>query len=632
MGIVKLFNQINLVRFSLLIDLLHLVHLGLGAFNLLERGKVGVVLLITFGDGETELDHAVDAAGELSGLLEVETGGEEGGVEKQPDEILDGLVGLVSITLGLELSHDRVLGVDLHGLLGNHVAGHGGIAKGLGLHDTLHVGGPAELGGDEGARRLGETSGDLDLLDLLAKDFLDEGAETFEVSLELLGLLLLLLVIEVETFLGDGLELLAIVLLDLLDGVLIDGVDEVKDLEALLLETFEEGGRGNSGDGLTGDVVDVFLALLHAVAVLLEGDGLLTGLGGLVTEKIGNLVAVGGVLVDTELEVLAELLVELGVVLLVLGDLVEELEALLDEILLDDAQDLVLLESLTGDVQGKILRVDDTLDEGEPLGDDVLAVIHDEDTADVQLDVVALLLAFEHVEGSTAGGEKERLELELTFNGEVLDGKVVFPVVGDGLVEGTVLLGGDVIGLAHPEGLLLVELLPLVRDLLDLLGLLFLLLLGVLIDLLDLGFITLFLLFLLLFGIGVGDLLLGGLLDVELDGETNELGMLLDEILEAALLEVLGLILLQVKDDLGTALDLTVGLLLILGDGERTTGGGLPDELLVLNVAGNNGDLVGDEVSGIETDTEPVLRNSQKQNDETIVKWNGQKHCSCWKI
>jgi hypothetical protein len=63
-----------------------------------------------------------------------------------------------------------------------------------------------------------------------------------------------------------------------------------------------------------------------------------------------------------------------------------------------------------------------------------------------------------------------------------------------------------------------------------------------------------------------------------------------------------------VKDDLGTALDLTVGELLILGDGERTTGGGLPDVLLVLNVAGNNGDLVGDEVGGVETDTEPVLQ------------------------
>ena len=75
--------------------------------------------------------------------------------------------------------------------------------------------------------------------------------------------------------------------------------------------------------------------------------------------------------------------------------------ALLDDVLTDDLQDLVLLEGLTRDVEGKILGVDDTLDEVEVLGDEVLAVVHDEDAADVELDVVALLLGLEEVEGST---------------------------------------------------------------------------------------------------------------------------------------------------------------------------------------------------------------------------------------
>jgi hypothetical protein len=105
--------------------------------------------------------------------------------------------------------------------------------------------------------------------------------------------------------------------------------------------------------------------------------------------------------VDTELQVLAERLVELGKVVLVLGDLAEDVHALLDDVLPDDLQDLVLLERLTGDVQGKILRVDDALDEVEVLGDEVLAVVHDEDAADVELDVVALLLGLEEVEGGT---------------------------------------------------------------------------------------------------------------------------------------------------------------------------------------------------------------------------------------
>jgi hypothetical protein len=52
-------------------------------------------------------------------------------------------------------------------------------------------------------------------------------------------------------------------------------------------------------------------------------------------------------------------------------------------------------------LRGQILRVDDTLDEVEVLGDEVLTVVHDEDTADVKLDVVALLLGLEEIEGST---------------------------------------------------------------------------------------------------------------------------------------------------------------------------------------------------------------------------------------
>jgi hypothetical protein len=47
----------------------------------------------------------------------------------------------------------------------------------------------------------------------------------------------------------------------------------------------------------------------------------------------------------------------------------------------------------------------------------------------------------------------------LTFDGEALDGKVIFPVTGKTLVEGAVLLRSDVRGIARPNGLRLVELL-----------------------------------------------------------------------------------------------------------------------------------------------------------------------------
>ena len=220
----------------------------------------------------------------------------------------------------------------------------------------------------------------------------------------------------------------------------------------------------------------------------LQRGGLLGGLGGEEAEELGELAAVLSVLVDTELDVLAERLVELVEVVLVLRNLGDEVHALLDEVLADDLENLVLLQRLTRDVERQILGVDDTLDEVEVLGDEVLAVVHDEDAADVELDVVALLLGLEEVEGCALGDVEDGLELELTLDGEVLDGKVLLPVVGQALVEGGVLLGGDLGGVARPDGLGLVELLVLDGLLLDLLGL-FLLLLLLVLNLFDLRLI-----------------------------------------------------------------------------------------------------------------------------------------------
>jgi hypothetical protein len=62
---------------------------------------------------------------------------------------------------------------------------------------------------------------------------------------------------------------------------------------------------------------------------------------------------------------------------------------------------------------------------------------------------------------SPLGNVDDSLELELTLDREVLDGKVVLPVVGERLVERRVLLGGDVLRVSGPKGLSLVELLVL---------------------------------------------------------------------------------------------------------------------------------------------------------------------------
>jgi hypothetical protein len=91
----------------------------------------------------------------------------------------------------------------------------------------------------------------------------------------------------------------------------------------------------------------------------------------------------------------------LAEVILVLSDLRKDFHAFLDDVLADDLQDLVLLQRFTRNVEWEILRIDNTLDEVEVLWDKILAVVHDEDTADIELDIVPLLLGLEEVKGST---------------------------------------------------------------------------------------------------------------------------------------------------------------------------------------------------------------------------------------
>jgi len=128
---------------------------------------------------------------------------------------------------------------------------------------------------------------------------------------------------------------------------------------------------------------------------------LIKRLGGVETEIFREFAAVLCILMDTELNVLAKGLPELVIIVFVLSDLTNKVECLLDKILANDLQNLILLKSLTGNVEWKILRINDTLDKVKVLGDELLAVVHDEDTADIELDVVTLLLLFEEIERST---------------------------------------------------------------------------------------------------------------------------------------------------------------------------------------------------------------------------------------
>merc|ERR1712046_570259 len=128
-----------------------------------------------------------------------------------------------------------------------------------------HVGGPAVLASNQAAGGGSQTVCDHNLLRLVAEHLLNQLAEVLARSLLLLELLLLVLgLLEVETLLGDSDKLLAIVLLELLHSVLIDGVRQVQHLVATLLELLNEWSGLHCLLGLTSNVVDILLLLLHA--------------------------------------------------------------------------------------------------------------------------------------------------------------------------------------------------------------------------------------------------------------------------------------------------------------------------------------------------------------------------------
>ncbi len=166
----------------------------------------------------------------------------------------------------------------------------------------------------------------------------------------------------------------------------------------------------------------------HTGDVVSQRSGLLCGFGGVEPKKLGEGLTILRVLVDAKLDVLAECCVEFVELLTILGDLVEELKGLLDDVLLDDLHDLVLLEGFTRQVQREIFGVDNTLDEAEPFWDEICGIIGDEDASDIELDVVLGLLCLEQIKRCTLWHEEDGAELKLTLNGEMLNGQVVFPV------------------------------------------------------------------------------------------------------------------------------------------------------------------------------------------------------------
>ena len=129
------------------IHLLHLRRLICGPLHLLQQKKVVVITrtFILIIDAKSELGHTVNASRKLRWLVQVEERGEKRRIEKEPDQILHCLVRIVCRRLFLQLRHDGVRWIDLHGFFGHHVGCHRVVAQHLCFHYALHIGRPSPL-------------------------------------------------------------------------------------------------------------------------------------------------------------------------------------------------------------------------------------------------------------------------------------------------------------------------------------------------------------------------------------------------------------------------------------------------------------------------------------------------------
>jgi len=451
--------------------------------------------------------------------------------------------------------------------------------------------------GDEDTRRVVNSVTNNNFFDFISKDFFDQFTEGFEFSFTFFEFFLFVFgVFKVESFFGTILEFFSVEFFKLLDNVFIDGVNHIYDFVSSFFEGFEERRVSNGLFRFSGNEIDVFLSFLHSFDIVFEGNEVFSGFSGVISQELTQFFSVGRIFVDSEFKVLGELFVEFFVIFGVFSDFREKFNTFFNDIFFDDLQDFILLEEFSGDVKGEIFGVDNSFNEGETVGDQVFTVIHDENSSDVQFDVILLLFGFEEVEGGSLGDEEQGFEFKLSFDGELFDGEVVFPIVGEGFVEGGVFFLGDGFGFSHPDGfgfILDFEFLGHFFNFLGFFGFFFF----------DFFFFSFFFLsFFFGFFIIIFNFFFGGFFDLELDFEIDEFRVFFDKVFESFFFKIFKIVLFKMKNDhrsSGKSEGVFFG-----GDGKGSSGRRFPFiAFLFFGRSRNDGDFVGDQESGIESNT-----------------------------
>ena len=284
----------------------------------------------------------------------------------------------------------------------------------------------------------------------------------------LLGLFLLLLfflVLEfpkVEVLRGGGDEGLAVERFDVAHQPLVHAVPEEEHFDPLLLQRLEvrrvRGGFVAAGR----NVVDVLLLLGLPGDIVGERHvfGVRTGLCRCEAEELQNFFLVRAVLNRALLQHAAELAPELSVLRLILGELPDHREGALRKRAAEFPGHRAVLKDFARHVKRKVSGVNEPLHEAEVVREELLGVIHDENTLNVELQPVLLLAVIEIPRSGLRDIEEARV-FEVAFNAVIRPGERIIVVVRQMLIELFVLLVLHVLRGQRPERLRVIHLNPL---------------------------------------------------------------------------------------------------------------------------------------------------------------------------
>jgi len=225
-----------------------------------------------------------------------------------------------------------------------------------------------------------------------------------------------------------------------------------KHVVAVVERALHHGHLGQPVTGLAGGIVDLVLSGGHGGCVLVEGDQLLLARGPEKQQlpKVSGLGAVA--VVDAELETTTKVIEERIVRLAIIVAHVAELGVNLLLHATGDGTELrVLLQGLARDVERDVGAVHDPAHEVVVVGQEVGALLLDEDVGGVEREPLLVVLAVE-VEGLGTRDEEERIVAERTLGMKREGTCRRLEVMEGGLVELVVVLLLDLRGTLLPDG------------------------------------------------------------------------------------------------------------------------------------------------------------------------------------